>query len=695
MAPKLHLKDYKKSDKYQEKDSNLEKISAEQFYVHWNLGQFKNMYINNKEKADYLNFKKAIVGLFQYQLLDGGYVETDVSGTCDATYTTISSTRYHKGKRNCKVEGQLEHERFEEVLGTAVQITRDAELFIRPSGDLERIESQEYLKYSVNSYDKAGGFYDSLMILKAEGEEESVDILTGNTIEEAVGQLNLAKEPFLPSERTSSSDDSLVKLVKEYKKDLAAEQIGKVPSALALLRLVSIARVTKADDFVRIWNARSMQELRGQLCDLMGAIQTDEAHKAAKSVMDFRSEKDFEATERYMQALAVGTRPGNAIILDLLHTLEDDKEFESEKSRDSMMQTLASMTYRFAKLPGNCFNHETVQKVSAFLTKKLEKCKKDNCKLIYTQAMQNLRDPKTVDVLVLNALAGSYDVSVASMKALRSFPISIWNEQYKNKFADIFYETNKKYDSSSRVLALDILLDMGPSFEELKALVHYLQSPSKTFEVKQYLLQRLRMFSEKCPKFKESFTAILKSDPKLNNYHVIGVRGLSTALERKFSGYPSFNGSVVSLQELKSGVLKRGSVDLTMEVQDKKMSLLTLGLYAGGLSSFVSSNEEVDPEESSTPTAGMELTIQGSYLRPLQFFRGQGELMGHVWSGTASDPTPAYQATTLLHDTEKSIAMTNGVTLDLAVLGAMSIDLNGQVTFSLWNRNAQSKVEQK
>lgn len=39
----------------------------------------------------------------------------------------------------------------------------------------------------------------------------------------------------------------------------------------------------------------------------------------------------------------------------------------------------------------------------------------------------------------------------------------------------------------------------------------------------------------------------------------------------------------------------------------------------------------------------MELTVLGVQLRPFVFFASQGELMGHVWSGTASDKTPAYQ----------------------------------------------------
>lgn len=74
---------------------------------------------------------------------------------------------------------------------------------------------------------------------------------------------------------------------------------------------------------------------------------------------------------------------------------------------------------------------------------------------------------------------------------------------------------------------------------------------------------------------------------------------------------------------------------------------MQLGLFAGGLSSFVSSNDETDPDPTIDPNesanGGMELTVLGVQLRPFVFFASQGELMGHVWSGTASDKTPAYQ----------------------------------------------------
>ena len=74
--------------------------------------------------------------------------------------------------------------------------------------------------------------------------------------------------------------------------------------------------------------------------------------------------------------------------------------------------------------------------------------------------------------------------------------------------------------------------------------------------------------------------------------------------------------------------------------------IIQLGVFAGGLSSFSSNAnaEEVDSDGAEeSATAGIELSLLGSQLRPFVFFNGQGELMGHLWSGTASTRTPALE----------------------------------------------------
>lgn len=56
----------------------------------------------------------------------------------------------------------------------------------------------------------------------------------------------------------------------------------------------------------------------------------------------------------------------------------------------------------------------------------------------------------------------------------------------------------------------------------------------------------------------------------------------------------------------------------------------------------------------------MELTILGTQIRPFVFFTGQGELMGHVWSGTGSERTIAFQSLILLQDNLQFIRLGSG-----------------------------------
>lgn len=121
-----------------------------------------------------------------------------------------------------------------------------------------------------------------------------------------------------------------------------------------------------------------------------------------------------------------------------------------------------------------------------------------------------------------------------------------------------------------------------------------------------------------------------------------------------------------------------------------------------------------EDEEEEDATAGMEVTLAGVQLRPIIFFTGQGELMGHVWSGTASERTTALQvtqkicqfllwnfptrlddiqATVLLQDHRQAVILQSGFIAVLDIRGSVSFDFGGEVQISIWNRNSHSVVE--
>lgn len=90
--------------------------------------------------------------------------------------------------------------------------------------------------------------------------------------------------------------------------------------------------------------------------------------------------------------------------------------------------------------------------------------------------------------------------------------------------------------------------------------------------------------------------------------------------------------------------------------------------------------------------AGMSLRLLNFQLRPFVFFTGTGELMGHVWSGTASEPTAMFQGNILLSDYGESYPLINGFLVEQQMRGVLSLDLSGEIQISLWNRNSHSVV---
>lgn len=682
---------------YDEKKSIFYKNSKMTFYGHWKAGVIERAFLKNTKDSSLNNLLRAILGLFQYQLLDTETTEQDISGMCKVKYVSKSSTKYMKIKSECSNDLDF-HERQDAPLGNDVRLTRVNVIDTSADGDLESIHSSDHHQFYVNAYKNVGFKVGSLFYLKHDGAIKDCDVIKADDLEGAIKTFedDFFETSLLPVDDVQKDESiSVVKLLKDVKDDLKNEMIGKETSALALVKLLQAGREAKAEDLIRIINARMTKDIKGQIMDLLASIQTDASHEAFRSTMNFTNDEDFDNIERYLQSLSVGVLPRESVIQNLMDEIVKE-DVQNEKLRATLVQTVASMTNKYANLLDQDFNSDIVVKFKNLLFESFDNCSENDCKVTFIRGLQNLQAPNTIDKLITLALREPYQISVAAMKALSKLPINHLTGD-KKQFKTIFYQRTRKFDTSARTIALDILLSMKLELFDVIEFVSFLRSDDVAFEVKQYLAQQLRMLAEKCPKFNEMLKSALLNDPKVYNWNNYGaLKGLSTALTRKFSQHPSFNGSLMSVQEIKGGVLKRGNVDLIMEYKNEKFNAFTLGLFASGLSSFVSSDEEeVDPDEDTTATAGMELAVQGNHLRPLIFFKGQGELMGHIWSGTASEPTSAYQGMTLLQDHKQVIALNNGAMLDFTSFGAMSMDLNGKIEISLWYKNANIQVLQK
>lgn len=168
---------------------------------------------------------------------------------------------------------------------------------------------------------------------------------------------------------------------------------------------------------------------------------------------------------------------------------------------------------------------QAVVKVKNRIEYSLAECKDDECRILYMRAMKNLKHPELLSVLLENAEHGHKSLSVAAIKALKAMPKHYWDKTVIKTCQRIFYQLKKRYDSSSRTIAVDIILDSRPSENIIKELVWFLTRQEKEYEVKQFLFQRLQMIADKCLKFKNTLMKIIQGDRTLNNWNILGQRG--------------------------------------------------------------------------------------------------------------------------------------------------------------------------
>ncbi|KAH8377223.1 hypothetical protein KR093_004326, partial [Drosophila rubida] len=677
------------------------------FYVALVKGQPEQLIAHTSRDQSLLNLERGIASLLQLRRSNDADTELDVSGHCRVRYNVKSSTRVEKHKTDCALWDLRVSYHPEQALSVAQHSQEQVDYELSADGALLRAESKETHRLTLAAKPDVGSLVRGSLRLQhlAEGAEQ-VAQLEYASLEAAIESLLEWYRVFPLEADVDGAIGALTEqtLLDEFEKrvdQLQEQDVGKSSLALAYAQLLPLARITKQPQFEEL--LQTHPKLATQLVDLLGAVQTYEAHNATFGHF-YRgattSKESLELLEKYLQALAVATHPERAILEHLFGWLQQQAQQSNarqSKLRDSVLQTLAALT----RQSGLDANDVLLQQLRDLLLEGLNS--KEGS--LYALALQNLRDPLTIDELLKQATQSTEPkLTVAALQALKSFPAASFAAPQRQQFESIFYQRQRRFDSSARTLALDVLLAMRPSAEQLGQLLDYLASNDRQFEIKTYVLQKLRMLAEICPRFRAMFRAALTQRDHVNNYNVLGQRGLTTVLTRQLSQSPAFNETLLSTQEVYQGILKRGSVEFLLHAGREQASSFKLGIYTAGLGSLVGDGDETaddgipaddELQSEETVTAGMEISVQGAQLRPLVFFTGQTELMGHVWGGTASDSTPAYQATTLSQDHEHYIVLASGATLHWRILGARSVDLNGKVGFSLWNRNAQTEIQQK
>lgn len=604
-SPELHVRPHGSMSQTEFKfhRSPLDNYKNNAFYGIWSLGNISEIYVDTAEETAMVNLKKSIVGLFQRKTTEGVFIEEDASGVCNVEYRDTSHTSSRKIKRDCSSSKKvIGFERFEQPLRVAVQNHRSTEYKYLPDGNFDSIESRDYFFVALEANRKIGGSVDSFVKLQTDETISDVKPIDNKSAKEYLLTLKKYKSESLQSEPLIDAlptKQNLKKVIKQNLDNLNVANLGTLNAANAFIELLPLVRQANKVELVQILKSNSLLERKvrkvgnlnhlfiqfiqiyfiqqAQSLDLLGAVQTVETHEAVKETIDLSGEEEIDNIERYLQALAISTRPNETVINDLLHLLATSKSINA-KVKLSLINALGSMAYRFAHAPKRSYSAEVVQKVETHLTESLLACKDSECYASYLNGLRNLQSADSIDKLIAFIEHPERSVAVAAAKALKAYPASIWNRHYIGMLENIFHQSNRRYDSSTRTLILDVLLKTKLSFDQVKRLVLHLKLDDKSFEVKKYLLEQITMVAAENREFDAMIQQIILSDSTLNNYHIAGQKGLSTAISRKYSIQSPFNGTLTSVQEIFGGVLKRGIVDMTVDTPNNQYTLFTVSI---------------------------------------------------------------------------------------------------------------------
>lgn len=367
------------------------------------------------------------------------------------------------------------------------------------------------------------------------------------------------------------------------------------------------------------------------------------------------------------------------------------KEVPSDALQESVGLAMGALVHTYCKDMARC-GDQVIADYTKAVRQSLKTCQDDSCKMRYIRSMGNsgLYDFAS-ELIEMAETSSSAAVSITAIQALRRFPTGSLTGNQKDALSRIFHQNKRQYDSSVRIASADLLLRNKPTAGEVINIMLSATTNQKDQETSTYIIRRLRDLSDSDNDFRSLFKQIL-ADTRMNNYFVFAQKGKSSAFSSYLMSTREMNSTYGLYQEnTKTGMMKRSSmvVDLTSKLAQQP--LLTFGLYAEGLGSLI--GEEVDQgAEDVDATAGLTLTLMDVLLRPIEFFRGSGELMSAVWNAP-SDPVSALQANLLLQDHAQKFHLSNGLVVDLKVLGVASIDMSGSISISLWYKTSNSLIK--
>jgi hypothetical protein len=549
-------------------------------------------------------------------------------------------------------------------------------------------------------------------------------------------------------------DRTLVQLFKDYRDSLTDDSMASVESAVAYLKLLERVRSsqgTSVKDILSIFKKARNQGVESSFLDVLAAARTKNSITAALKYVKLTESVNLDVAERFLSVLSVACKTASKMHLGRpirspyyftpTKALRRDRAAKEQQAQMASLEFIANEFLNlFERVPSNKWasaklrqsslltlstlvnannhehNYENINdkmnlKVEKLLFDELSSCKPadTDCRVVAMQAMGNVGRLTDSHFLVLKdqVLQFGKRESISAMKVLRDL---LQNQAKDKPLADSFYKNLKDFllrivydhsqETTSRVLAAEMIVRFVPNFLASKELLNHLPSFGNN-ELATMIYSRMQSLRpDDLAKHHENWY-----------WKLFIINGTSTSFVKTMARTESLNASYgVNVELLDSGkVFKESTFDVFLDTKQRTQDLFSLSIFARGLAKFAGGSGGGGDDDSAggddaggatdddeAIMAGMTLRLLGGYLRPYVFFTGIGELMGHIWKGTASEPTTAFNGNLLLVDHQEGYPLISGFVAEQQMRGVLSIDVSGKVKVSwFWNKYSHSVVTTK
>nr|XP_049703857.1 uncharacterized protein LOC110380153 [Helicoverpa armigera] len=574
-SPKLYLRGKHVNADFMPYDSVWDEYSDSTFYAHWTDGLIQTAYLDASDLPDVLNYKKALLSLFQIQQLEGEHNETDVSGPCMVQYETISPQVFRKIKMRCSCDaGGVSARR---VLRYSLE-----------QGRLRELYADELLALPPAGLGVKARSWHRLAAPRAKpgprsGGPQAPDLAAAL----AALPASLAPQPLALASPPADDDvEELGAALREESDSLASSEPGAggtAPAARALLRLLPAARAANSSALLHLLRRDDALPLLPELCRVLGLAGTRAAHSAVADFLQLHSRDPLAAlADTYLAAFALAPRPDDWAVQEVLRL--------GDEARADTVRASALLAGAAAARAGPRAAAARDQ-----LARGLARCRDAACRALRLLALGNLRRADCADLLLEHAERADA-ASLAAVTALARLPPAALTFARLDRLSALALRAGAALEL--RAAALELVVERRAAVPTpLASVAAALQAErgADAHELRRVLWGRAEALAA-APGHEELRALRGRLAPALRGWDARAAGGTSAVLARAPGwGGAGWRAELRSAQVARAGLLRRGTVRLLFtddDDADEMFDALTVEVWTKGLEAFSGASSE-------------------------------------------------------------------------------------------------------